>query len=88
MAAIRMFLPFASITLSTRESKDFRNLAVNYAATKISASVDTSIGHRSKESQDEGDEQFVIDDARSTAETFEDLKNLGMTPVFTDYINL
>ena len=84
MAAIRMFLPFASITLSTRESKDFRNLAVNYAATKISASVDTSIGHRSKESQDEGDEQFVIDDARSTAETFEDLKNLGMTPVFTD----
>ena len=88
MAAIRMFLPFASITLSTRESKDFRNLAVNYVATKISASVDTSIGHRSKESQDEGDEQFVIDDARSTAETFEDLKNLGMTPVFTDYINL
>lgn len=88
MAAIRMFLPFASITLSTRESKDFRNLAVRYAATKISASVDTSIGHRSKESQDEGDEQFVIDDARSTAETFEDLKNLGMTPVFTDYINL
>lgn len=88
MDAIRMFLPFASITLSTRESKDFRNLAVNYAATKISASVDTSIGHRSKESQDEGDEQFVIDDARSTAETFEDLKNLGMTPVFTDYINL
>lgn len=88
MAAIRMFLPFASITLSTRESKDFRNLAVNYAATKISASVATSIGHRSKESQDEGDEQFVIDDARSTAETFEDLKNLGMTPVFTDYINL
>lgn len=87
MAAIRMFLPFASITLSTRESKDFRNLAVRYAATKISASVDTSIGHRSKESQDEGDEQFEIDDARSTAETFKDLKDLGMTPVFTDYIN-
>lgn len=87
MDAIRMFLPFASITLSTRESKDFRNLAVNYAATKISASVDTSIGHRSKESQDEGDEQFEIDDARSTAETFKDLKDLGMTPVFTDYIN-
>lgn len=88
MTAIRMFLPFASITLSTRESKDFRNLAVKYAATKISASVDTSIGHRSKKSADEGDEQFEIDDARSTAETFDDLKKLGMTPVFTDYINL
>lgn len=88
MTAIRIFLPFASITLSTRESKDFRDLAVRYAATKISASVDTSIGHRSKESHDEGDEQFEIDDARSTEETFNDLKGLGMTPVFTDYINL
>lgn len=88
MLAIRIFLPFASITLSTRESKDFRNLAVQYGATKISASVDTSIGHRSKKSHDEGDEQFEIDDVRSTAETCEDLKEIGMTPVFTDYINL
>ncbi len=88
MLAIRIFLPFASITLSTRESKNFRNLAVQYGATKISASVDTSIGHRSKESQDEGDEQFEIDDIRSTEETCEDLRKIGMTPVFTDYINL
>ena len=88
MLAIRIFLPFASITLSTRESKDFRNLAVRYGATKISASVDTSIGHRSKKSHDEGDEQFEINDVRSTAETCKDLRKIGMTPVFTDYINL
>ena len=88
MLAIRIFLPFASITLSTRESKDFRNLAVQYAATKISASVDTSIGHRSRKSRDEGDEQFEIDDSRSTNETCDDLKEVGMTPVFTDYIDL
>lgn len=88
MLAIRIFLPFASITLSTRESKDFRDLAVQYAATKISASVDTSIGHRSKKSADEGDEQFEIDDARSTEKTCADLRKIGMTPVFTDYINL
>ena len=88
MLAIRIFLPFASITLSTRESKDFRDLAVKYGATKISASVDTSIGHRSKKSADEGDEQFEIDDARSTKDAYEDLKKIGMTPVFTDYINV
>ena len=88
MLAIRIFLPFASITLSTRESKDFRDLAVQYAATKISASVDTSIGHRSKKSADEGDEQFEIDDSRSTEKTCADLRKIGMTPVFTDYINL
>lgn len=88
MLALRIFLPFASITLSTREDRDFRNLAVKYAATKISASVDTSIGHRSKKSLDEGDEQFEIADNRSCDDVIKDLKEIGMSPVFTDYINL
>lgn len=88
MLAIRIFLPFAAITLSTREDRDFRNLAVKYGATKISASVDTSIGHRSKKSQDEGDEQFEIADQRSCEDAIKDLKSIGMSPVFTDYINL
>ncbi|WP_195837849.1 2-iminoacetate synthase ThiH [Anaerococcus porci] len=88
MLALRIFLPFASITLSTREDKDFRNLAIKYAATKISASVDTSIGHRSKRSKDEGDEQFEIADSRSCDDVIKDLKSFGMSPVFTDYINL
>ncbi|WP_243342923.1 2-iminoacetate synthase ThiH [Anaerococcus sp. AGMB09787] len=88
MLAIRIFLPFASITLSTREDRDFRNLAVKYGATKISASVDTSIGHRSKKSKDEGDEQFEIQDGRSCDDVINDLKEIGMSPVLTDYINL
>ena len=88
MLAIRIFLPYASITLSTRESRDFRNLAVKYAATKVSASVDTSIGHRSKHNQHSGGSQFEIDDIRTTRDVVEDLKDIGMTPVFTDYINL
>lgn len=88
MLAIRIFLPFASITLSTREDRDFRNLAVKYGATKISASVDTSIGHRSKKSKDEGDEQFEIADSRSCDDVINDLKSIGMSPVLTDYINL
>ncbi len=88
MLAIRIFLPFASITLSTREDRDFRNLAVKYGATKISASVDTSVGHRSKKSKDEGDEQFEIADSRSCDDVINDLKSIGMSPVLTDYINL
>ena len=88
MLAIRIFLPYASITLSTRESRNFRNLAVKYAATKVSASVDTSIGHRSKHNQHSGGSQFEIDDIRTTRDVVEDLKDIGMTPVFTDYINL
>lgn len=88
LLAIRIYLPFASITLSTRESKDFRDLAVQYGATKISASVDTSIGHRSKETKDSGDEQFAINDTRTTEDAVKDLLNLGMTPVYTDYLRL
>ena len=88
MLAIRIFIPYASITLSTRESRDFRNLAVKYAATKVSASVDTSIGHRSKDNQHSGGSQFEIDDIRTTSDVVEDLESIGMTPVFTDYINV
>ena len=88
MLAMRIFIPYASITLSTRESRDFRNLAVKYAATKVSASVDTSIGHRSKNNQHSGGSQFEIDDIRTTNDVVEDLESIGMTPVFTDYINV
>ncbi len=88
MLAIRLFLPFAPITLSTRESEDFRDLAISYAATKISASVDTSIGHRSNKNKHEGDSQFEINDQRATLDVVKDLKNLGMSPVFCDYLDI
>lgn len=81
-------MPFASITISTRESSDFRKLAVKYGATKISASVDTGIGHRSGSSKDTGGDQFIINDTNSTKDVYKILKDIGMTPVFTDYINL
>lgn len=88
LLAIRIFLPFASITISTRESSEFRKLAVKYAATKISASVDTGIGHRSSNNKLTGENQFLINDTNSTKEVYKILKEIGMTPVFTDYINL
>lgn len=50
------------MTISTRERKEFRDKAM-YCATKISASVDTGIGRRTEEhEEDEGEEQFVIAD--------------------------
>ncbi|WP_297281927.1 2-iminoacetate synthase ThiH [uncultured Anaerococcus sp.] len=88
LLAIRIFLPYASITLSTRESREFRNLAVKYAATKVSASVDTSIGHRSKKNSHRGGSQFEIDDVRTTDDVVKDLNEIGMTAVFTDYIDV
>ncbi len=49
LCAYRIFLPFAGITVSSRESAEFRNGIVKIAATKVSAGVSTGIGdHESK----------------------------------------
>lgn len=88
--AYRLFLPYANITISTRETARFRNGVLPLAATKLSAGVSTGIGeHSSKEKkQDEGDAQFEIADSRTVAEAMEDVKALGMQVVMSDYIDV
>ena len=89
ICAYRIFLPFASITVSTRERAGFRDNIIKIAATKISAGVSTGIGSHSEEVKEEkGDEQFEISDPRSVDEVFEAIKNAGLQPVMSDYINL
>ncbi|MDQ0508728.1 2-iminoacetate synthase [Peptoniphilus ivorii] len=90
LLAIRIFLPFASITISTREGESFRNAAMYYGATKISASVDTGIGRRTEENRKEaeGEEQFVIDDQRTLDDIEKDLAEMGMYVLRNDYIRL
>ncbi len=92
ICAYRIFLPFVGITVSSRESASFRNGIVKIAATKVSAGVSTGIGdHESKysgkESQEEqGDEQFEIDDSRSFQTMYEDMAEEGLQPVLNDYV--
>ena len=62
ICAYRLFLPFANITISTRENSIFRDNIIKIAATKISAGVDTGIGAHTKCSTKKGDEQFEIAD--------------------------
>ena len=58
-------MPFASITISTREGARVRDNLVNIAATKISAGVSTGIGSHVDDIEDKGDDQFEISDGRS-----------------------
>ena len=69
VCAYRLLLPFASITVSTRECKRVRDNLIQICATKISAGVDVGIGGRSGEEQ--GDEQFEIDDTRNVQEVYD-----------------
>ena len=84
VCAYRLFLPFASITVSSRECARVRDNLMSIAATKISAGVSTGIGSHSSSSI--GDEQFEIDDGRTLAEIFADLKGRGLQPVMADYV--
>lgn len=85
ICAYRIFMPFASITISSRESAKFRDHVIQIAATKISASVNVGIGGHSQE-EEKGDEQFEIDDGRSVDEIYHMIEKNGMQPVMTDYI--
>ena len=92
LCAYRIFLPFVGITVSSRESAEFRNGIVKIAATKVSAGVSTGIGdHESKYGGKEddsvkGDEQFEIDDNRSFDAMYRDMSGEGLQPVLNDYI--
>lgn len=85
MCAYRIFLPFASMTISTRECARFRDNSIKIAATKISAGVDVGIGGHS-ENEKKGDEQFEISDSRNVNEVYDAIKAQGLQPVMSEYI--
>ena len=80
------------ITVSSRESAQFRNGIVKIAATKVSAGVSTGVGdHDNKYNGTEagtpqGDEQFEINDSRSLETMYQDIEREGLQPVMNDYL--
>lgn len=86
VCAYRLFMPFASITISTRECARVRDNMVNIAATKISAGVSTGIGEHVKDVKSKGDDQFEISDERSVEEVYNALLKNHLQPVMSDYI--
>jgi len=86
MLAYRLFMPFAGITISTRERACFRDNATGIAATKISAGVSTGIGGHQECQKDIGDGQFELADSRSVDEVYSAMKERGLQPVMNDYV--
>ena len=84
MLAYRLFMPFAGMTISTREREGFRDNVIGMAATKISAGVSVGVGGHEEEAK--GDEQFEISDPRSVREVHQAILNHGLQPVYTDYL--
>lgn len=86
MCAYRLFMPFAGMTISTRERAGFRDHVIGMAATKISAGVSTGIGSHAEDSGEQGDDQFEIADGRNVEEIVEAIKARDLQPVMNDYV--
>lgn len=86
ICAYRLFMPFASITISTRECERFRDNIIKIAATKISGGVSVGIGGRTEDNEKKGDEQFEISDGRTVSEVYDAIVRQGLQPVMSDYI--
>ncbi|EIB5901627.1 2-iminoacetate synthase ThiH [Campylobacter jejuni] len=84
LCAYRLFLPFADITISSRERIGFRDEVIKLGATKMSAGVSVGIGEHKGEKK--GDEQFEISDDRSVDEILAMLKRSNLQAVMSDSI--
>lgn len=86
MLAYRIFMPYAGITISTRERAGFRDNVIGMVATKISSGVKVGVGGHNEE--EKGDEQFEISDPRTVKEIHNMIISKGLQPVYNDYIRL
>ncbi|RQD68358.1 2-iminoacetate synthase ThiH [Campylobacter hepaticus] len=84
LCAYRLFLPYAGITISSRERKGFRDEVIKLGASKMSAGVSVGIGEHKGDKK--GDEQFEISDNRSVSEILSMLKNSNLQAIMSDSI--
>jgi 2-iminoacetate synthase len=83
MAALRLFLPQAGITISTRESPALRDNLVPLGVTRMSAGVSTAVGGHTGGAAGTG--QFEISDPRGVQAMCAALRRRGYQPVFKDW---
>lgn len=86
ITAYRIFMPYATVNISTRERAGFRDNIIGLAANKISAGVKVGVGGHGSEQK--GDEQFEISDGRSVSEVHAMILGKGLQPVYTDHISM
>src|SRR5690606_31346717 len=83
ICAWRLFNQDVELSMSTRESQNFRNNIIKLGITSISAGSKTNPGGYAVEPQSL--EQFEIDDTRTPEEIIEVIKQAGYDPVWKDW---
>lgn len=83
MLAIRLFLPRAGITISTRERNDLRKHLVGLGVTRMSAGSRTGVGGYADPLPGRG--QFDVADTSSVEDVMAMINDLGYQPVMKDW---
>jgi len=83
VACIRLAVPYTGMIVSTRESKECREKALDLGISQISGASKTSVGGYSDSSEEDKDtEQFDISDNRTLDEIVDWLMERGHIPSF------
>ena len=84
--ALRLFMPRAGITISTRERAGLRDNLIQLGVTKMSAGSSAAIGGHTDAKDSIG--QFEISDKRSVDEMRKTIANLGYKSILKDWHDL
>jgi 2-iminoacetate synthase len=84
LTALRLFLPRAALTVSTRERADFRDHLIPLGVTRFSAGSCTGVGGYAEPAQ-RSVPQFEISDERSVAEVARAIAARGYQPIYKDW---
>lgn len=83
VAIIRIAVPYAGMIISTRESRENREKALELGVSQISGGSKTSVGgYATQEDNNEDSSQFNVSDRRTLDEIVGWLLNLGYIPSF------
>ncbi|AQQ09323.1 2-iminoacetate synthase [Sedimentisphaera cyanobacteriorum] len=84
MLALRLCFPDIGITISTRETSEFRENTLSICVTRISAGSKTNPGGYAG-SENETVSQFEIDDDRTPEDVAKVISQMGFEPVWKDW---
>jgi len=87
LLALRLWMPQADLTLSTREPALLRDKLAGLGITRMSAGSSTRVGGYTQVG-DAAEDQFEISDSRSMAQMKQQLQQMGLEPVTQDWIPL
>jgi len=84
MLAWRLFMPRLGITISTRESADFRDRLLPLGVTRYSAGSKTDVGGYALKDHTVTP-QFAVTDTRSVDQICQMIRKRGYQPIFKDW---